>query len=154
MFRNWIQMSSYEQNDQQNIEATDGIFFSIVTNRKTLKPFLVFCSLFIWKAFLWKQFIFPISPKILPIFPNLPVDGLDLSHRRCCDNPGSVTNCTHPTGRISMCWVLPIRFSVAALHFRWFTNSSILEREICIVIKIVFQKHYKVTTQIYNSNLP
>lgn len=98
---------------------------------------------------------FPIPPKILPIFPNLPVDGLDLSHRRCCDNPGSVTNCTHPSGRISMCWVTsPIRFSIAALHFRRFANSSILEREICIVIKIVFQKHYKVSTQIYSSNLP
>lgn len=31
---------------------------------------------------------------------------------------------------------------------------SILEREIRIVIKIVFQKHYKVSTQIYSSNLP
>lgn len=56
---------------------------------------------------------------------------------------------------ISMCWVRsPIRFSIAALHFRRFANSSILEREICIVIKIVFQKHYKVSTQIYSSNLP
>lgn len=41
MLRNSIQMSSYEQNEQQNIEAADCAcgFFSIVTNRKTLKPF-------------------------------------------------------------------------------------------------------------------
>lgn len=45
---------------------------------------------------------------------------------------------------ISMCWVRsPIRFSIAALHFRRFANSSILEREICIVIKIVFQNIIK-----------